>query len=86
MTATFRRFLAAVTHSSPGYDTTPPQRGDAVEQWLRARRDTLVDQHGKPPAWYALDHLLDDYLLHADTGTPLSQHACHGPGCEADHA
>lgn len=80
---TVRRFLAAVTRSGPGYDLPPlPARGDAVEVWLKAQRDAHSDRYGVTPAWYALDDTLDRYRLHADTGTPLDQHACDGPHCD----
>lgn len=69
-----RRFLAAVTHSAPGYDPVPrPARGDAVEQWLRTQRDEHVDGYGPTPGWYALDRALNRYRIHADSGTPLDQ-------------
>lgn len=75
----FRRLRAALAHSGPGYDLTPlPARGDAVEAWLKARRDLLADNYGRLPAWYAVDDVLDAYRLHADTGTPLDQHVCEG--------
>lgn len=75
----FRRLLAAVTHSGPGYDLPPlPARGDAVEAWLRAARDVHSDRYGVTPAWFVLDDLLDLYRLHADTGTPLTEHVCQG--------
>lgn len=51
-----------------------PACGDAVAQWLEAKRDEQADQYGPLPAWYALDALLDDYRRHADTWTPLNQH------------
>jgi len=50
-----------------------PCRGSDVEAWLKRKRD----EHDGPDsghideAWYALDDLLDDYRLHADTGVPL---------------
>lgn len=50
-----------------------PARGDAIAQWLEAKRDQCIDQYGPLPAWYALDALLDDYRRHADTWTPLDQ-------------
>lgn len=53
-----------------------PTRGDAVEAWLKQQRDTQHDQYGPSPLWYALDGLLDTYRLHADTRTPLGEHAC----------
>jgi DNA polymerase-3 subunit epsilon len=56
-----------------------PARGDAVEQWLKAQRDAHLDGYNSPsPEWHALDRVLDDYRLHADTGTPLGEHACEG--------
>lgn len=54
-----------------------PARGDAVEAWLKRQRDQLLDGYDSPsPEWHLLDRLLDDYRLHADTATPLDQHAC----------
>lgn len=47
-----------------------PCRGDDVEAWLKQWRD----QFGHPssyPERTAIDNLLDDYRLRADTGTPL---------------
>lgn len=74
-----RRFLGAVTHSGPGYDLRPlPARGDAVEAWLKTQRDSFEDHYGRLPAWYAVDGVLDRYRLHADTGTPLTEHVCEG--------
>lgn len=79
MNARLRRFLDALTRTGPGYQPTPlPARGDAVEAWLRARRDEHIDRHGRTPEWYALDDALDLYRLHADTGTPLGEHLCEG--------
>jgi hypothetical protein len=52
---------------------TGPRRGDAVEAWLKAQRDASA---GYPAARDAADGLLDLYQIHADTGTPLDQHAC----------
>jgi hypothetical protein len=77
--ARLRRFLDALTHTGPSYQPTPlPARGDAVEAWLRARRDEHIDRRGRTPEWYALDAVLDAYRLHADTGTPLGEHLCEG--------
>jgi hypothetical protein len=63
--------------------TALPERGDAVDLWLKAARDDWAGDMGdpRPPQWFVIDHLLDDYRLHADTGTPLDQHACDGPYC-----
>lgn len=77
MTALFRRLLAAVTHSGPGYDLPVlPRRGDAVEAWLKTQRDDNRDT-GRG-VWTTLNDLLDLYRLHADTGTPLTEHVCEG--------
>lgn len=45
-----------------------PRRGDKVERYIKRWRDKLPDHSAR---WYAVDDLLDDYRLHADTGTPL---------------
>lgn len=77
-----RRLLAALTHSGPSYGQPPlPRRGDPVEAWLRAHRDRQVDEYGRTRGWHLLDNLLDDYRLHADTGTPLGEHVCDGGNC-----
>jgi hypothetical protein len=56
-----------------------PRRDDAVATWLKKWRD----QRDPRPAHWVLDEMLDLYRLHADTGTPLAQHACEpGDGCE----
>lgn len=50
------------------------QRGDDVEAWLKRWRDEFLhpaDEFNRA-VWGALDDLLDDYRLHADTGMPLS--------------
>jgi hypothetical protein len=56
-----------------------PRRGDAVDQWLTAQRN----KHGWKGSndrtlFDALDNVLDQYRLHADTGTPLGDHVCEG--------
>jgi hypothetical protein len=52
-----------------------PHRGSDVEAWLIRQRDEWASPNLKiedhPSCWYALDGVLDDYRLHADTGTPL---------------
>jgi len=50
-----------------------PRRGDAVEAWLKAQRDLCI---GHASTYNAVDGLLDQYRLHADTSTPLDQHVC----------
>lgn len=49
-----------------------PDRDDEVAAWIKRHRGKQV-RDGR--AWLALDDLLDDYRLHADTGTPLDQPA-----------
>jgi len=49
-----------------------PERGDMVEAFLKEERDGWPE---KSTIWNVLDGLLDDYRLHADTGTPLDQEA-----------
>lgn len=46
-----------------------PTRGDAVETWLRRYRDSFPKETRQ---WSALDDLLDEYRLYADTRSPLS--------------
>ena len=49
-----------------------PTRGDEVEAWLKRQRDEYtVPGCLAAGAYRALDLALDDYRLHADTGTPL---------------
>jgi len=63
-------------NAPPGADSARhrPRRGDDVDRWLKAWRD-LHAAH----AWHVVDALLDDYRLHADTGTPLDAEAAdHG--------
>lgn len=83
------RFLDALTHSGPGYDMPGkcedvagscgkmeasgqfmPQRGDDVEAWLKRQRDSYPRNTRQ---WSAIDDLLDDYRLHADTGSRLDE-------------
>ncbi|MEW1630787.1 hypothetical protein AB0387_25935 [Streptomyces sp. NPDC089173] len=53
-----------------------PQRGDAVDQWLRTYRERY-DRNGESSEfWHEFDGLLDLYRLHADMGTPLDGHVC----------
>lgn len=47
-----------------------PRRGDKVEQWLKDCRD----QHPSMDAsWFAIDALLDQYRLDADTGSEIGK-------------
>ena len=45
-----------------------PKRGDEVETWIKNFRGKFSKVSDE---WHAIDWLLDDYRLHADTGTPL---------------
>jgi hypothetical protein len=47
-----------------------PKRGDEVEEWLKKRRDEIKGSHPME-AWTAIDEMLDDYRLAADTGQTL---------------
>ena len=67
------RRLAAETQPS---EPPRPQRGDAVETWLKAQRDEY--HQTTSPQWIALDEVLDTYRLHADMGEPLDGHVCEG--------
>jgi hypothetical protein len=60
----------------PVLPTVPPRRGDAVEAWLKAQRDRWNRHGDSSEFWHEFDSILDEYRLHADTGTPLDQHAC----------
>ncbi len=62
------------SRKSPDPDTFQPQRGDEIEAWIRDARNRHYEpgpNHARE--WTALDDLLDDYRLHADLGSPLSQ-------------
>ncbi len=48
-----------------------PERGDTVAEWIKRQRDEYPARLSDE--WYTLDRLLDDYRLHADCGTPLTE-------------
>jgi hypothetical protein len=51
-----------------------PRRGSDVELWLKSHRDEY-ERWGvgiSSFAWYAIDMVLDDYRLRADTGSTLT--------------
>lgn len=77
----------ATREAHTGKPRTPmgelPSRDDVVAAWLKQERDQALEL-GYESRAAVIDELLDDYRLHADTGTPLLQHACDGPHC-ADH-
>lgn len=51
--------------------THQPKRGDEVEAWIKSKRDDWED--ASELVYGALDDLLDEYRLHADTGIPLTE-------------
>lgn len=60
-------------------DDDLPCRGDQFEAWLKTQRDAFGWQGANDRTLYdALDVVLDQYRLHADTGTPLNEHVCEG--------
>ncbi len=54
-----------------------PRRGDAVDRWLKEWRDDFKGFNGDD-VWAVLDDMLDDYRLHADTGTALDADVSEG--------
>jgi hypothetical protein len=52
-----------------------PDRDSDVAAWIKRVRDEYPP---RTPHWLTLDDLLDDYRLHADVGTPLSEVADDG--------
>lgn len=64
------RFRAARDADAP--EAHQCRRDDDVAAWLKRRRDEFEQGKGsEADYWDILDNLLDDYRLHADTGTPL---------------
>jgi hypothetical protein len=54
--------------------TFEPRRGDEVEAFIKRHRGAYRgpdDPDGRTVSWDVVDHILDAYRLHADTGTPL---------------
>lgn len=58
-----------------------PDRNSDVAAWIRSHRDRNINGYKlyDTGRYDALDDLLDDYRLHADTGTPLSEEAQENP-------
>ena len=56
-----------------------PARSDGVENWLRRWRDAYL---GSDAEWFAINDVLDDYVLHADMGMPLTRVFRTGAGLE----
>lgn len=68
--------LAEVARGDAPSLTHEPRRGSDVEAWIKRRRDSLPggeDPRKTSVGWLVLDDLLDDYLAHADTDTPLDR-------------
>lgn len=62
------KILVTTLRRELGGELHVPRRGDAIEAWLKQKRDEY------PPTdeeWTGLDGLLDDYRLAADTGEVL---------------
>lgn len=73
--------------SSTALGSPLPRRDDHIATWIKATRDRLAAnpaEEDHPSGWYVLDELLEDWRLHADTGTPIDQHACEGSYCCAE--
>jgi len=64
--------------ATPGNRPIQLRQADIVETWIRNHRQSYPDGSGH---WQAVNELLDDYRLHAVTGTPLGQHACEHTYC-----
>jgi hypothetical protein len=52
-----------------------PERGDDVSRWLKVWRQQFSYDSN---AWHAVNAVLNDYRLHADTGKPLHMHVTEG--------
>ena len=72
--------------------THQPHRGDAIEAWIKAVRDSTPNIRIEGRAiWSAMDNLLDDYRLAADLGAefdserpvPWVAECCGTKGCDA---
>jgi len=75
------QLLPIVTATVEAIDAEPHRamRGDEVERFIRESRDYWKNTPGDNTQWQVLDDLLDDYRLHADTGTLLHEEvADHG--------
>lgn len=75
-------YPGCVTHGTPAIGEEEPasltaghlaRRGDDVEAWLKRWRNRHPNKGVWAAAWHAIDNMLDDYRLHADTGTPLGE-------------
>lgn len=64
--------LLAATVSILDDEPHKARRGDEVEAWIKAARDEYTEDPDMEGPWDALDNLLDDYRLAADTGRPLN--------------
>ncbi len=76
MDRTLWRHVSDVLHHRYPEPVHKPRRGDAVEQWLKARRDEF--SQAVDTQWDTIDDLLTTYRLHADLQTPLNQTVSEG--------
>lgn len=72
--------LPVITAAVEVIDAEPhrAKRDDEVAAWIKRCRDGYAPGKRTPEGaaiYQTLDMLLDDYRLHADTGTPLSEDA-----------
>lgn len=75
------RMEVALAGQATEKDATVPY--GEVEAWLKAQRDRSTKYTAR---WTVVDDLLDDYRLHMQTETPLTEHAHEGSHCCADGA
>lgn len=70
------RLLPVVEACIDVLDAEPhrPKRDDDVAAWIKRMRNEHLPTVDHAP-WETLDNLLDDYRLHADTGTRLDETA-----------
>jgi hypothetical protein len=60
--------------------TTQPRRDDDVAAWIKARRDAYYGIGRKyRDAWQAMDDLLDEWRLLADTGRTVAEALTEAP-------
>ncbi len=73
MTPTFWRRVSDVLHHRYPHPEPVhmPRHGDAVDLWLKARRDEFSE--AVDTQWDTIDDLVNDYRLHAALQTPLDQ-------------
>lgn len=68
--STLEKVASLVEHLGGDTPQHFPVRGDAVEAWIKARRDQHIS-HSQ--GWLLLDEMLDEYRLKADLGGSLGE-------------